>query len=479
MTREVTQEQRDRNAQISRSWETFHNPINEEHWKYANDQHVNFDLQLELQTIVERCVHEYRNNPIVEGVVNTHSIDLLGKSGPTLQVISDSPRYNSMLEEIWQEWWSSCTVDNKSGMALMERYNQNDWLRQISIAQKIDMSNELPSDAIVKTRLLDIAPRRLRNSYVLDSNIINGVRVDKFDRPVQYFISPRDSLPNRVSIVPVPVSADDVVVWYEQKEPGQTVGYPRLAAALPEIAELRDYDSQVMDAARAAADNSWMLETQPGAIEFLSGASPLPAGTQFPTPRRSVKVNPIGYTAKQMQANQPIAHYDKFRHEKMRSIGRGVHMPLLSILLDASNANFSQSRINLNVLYERGLNFLRARWERDWLNVVLKMVEREAQLATFFKSGLQRFVLGRKPRKVSFQWGWEPLGHANPKDYAQAVQQLLAMRLTSPQVELNKVGTTVDKMCEDWKEYESKTEACGLDPVQYSPNGQQVPQEKE
>ena len=480
----VSQEKQNRNEAISktysRRWESEHDHVNDEHWYHATDQHINYDLECDLPSLVAKCEHEYHNNPMVEGVVNTHTIDLLGETGPSLQVISDNPRYNSMLEEIFSEWWDSCTVDGLSGFDLMARYNENDWLRQISIAQILDMSHRLPGEEIIKTRLLDIAPRRLRQPWhTSDRDIINGVKVDQFDIPTHYFISQRDSVGYQFTDTPEPISADDVIVWFDQKQQGQTVGYPRLAAALNDIAELRAYDSEVMDAARAAANNSFLLETQAGAIEFLTGASPMPNGTTFSVPRRSMKTIPVGYSAKQMTANQPIAHYDMFRHEKLRNLGRGVHMPLMQILLDASDANFSSSRINLNVLYERGLNFLRGRWQRQWLIPLVKMIEREASLATFRRSGTNRFVLGRKPDKVSYQFGWEPLGNANPKDYAQAVQMLLAMRLTSPQKELAKNGHTIQELCDDWKEFNEKTASCGLDPIEFSVNGQNVPNKEE
>ena len=175
--------------------------LNKDHWCGVNNQPINFDLEQDLETIVKRCQHEKHNNPMVEGVINTHTIDLIGETGPSLQVMSDSPRYNSLLEEIWQEWWSECTVEGISGVDLMARYNENDWDKGNSLAQILDMSSELPSEAIIKTRLLDIAPYRLSNpwGYSLGDRVLNGVRFDDYGRPTQYYIcllytspSPRD-----------------------------------------------------------------------------------------------------------------------------------------------------------------------------------------------------------------------------------------------------------------------------------------------
>ena len=113
-------------------------------------------------------------------------------------------------------------------------------------------------------------------------------------------------------------------------------------------------------------------------------------------------------------------------------------------------------------MYERGLTALQGRWERTVLNKLAAVVMREASLATYYKSGTQRFVLGRKPRKVSFQWGWEPMGHANPKDYATAVGVLLDRKLTSPQRELSRMGVAPEEILNDWDRWNEMSMSRGL-----------------
>ena len=437
-------------AQERRLWEAANtHRLNEAHWQQATSEPINLALEQDLKTIVDRCRFEKHNNPMVEGVVQTHTIDLVGETGPSLQVMSDSPRYNRLLEEIFEEFWASCTVCGMHGVDLIARYNENDWDQGNSIAQVVDMSHELPSDSIIKTRLVDIAPYRLIQPFHhYGERVSNGVRVDQYGRPTHYYIQPRTDL-HRSDFMPKEYLAQNIMHWFDRREADQVVGYPRLASSLPDIADLRDYDTQVMDAARTAADNAFMLVSQPGAVEFLEGAKVLPHGQAISVPRRTGRVIMAGYEPKQMAAVHPLAQYVEFRHEKLRSLGRPVHMPLLVALLSAQKSNFSQSRIDLNVLYERGLNFLRGKWERYFLTPLVKLVEREASLATFYKSGTQRFVLGRRPKKVSFAFGWEPLGQANPKDYAIAVEKLLKLGLTSEIRELSKIGIKPDQIMRD------------------------------
>ena len=95
------------------------------------------------------------------------------------------------------------------------------------------------------------------------------------------------------------------------------------------------------------------------------------------------------------------------------------------------------------------------------------MIELRARNATFRKSGSLRYVLGRRPRSVNFTFGWEPLGHANPKDYAMAVNMLIALGLTSRQIELAKQGRTVDEILDHEVEFEEKANAKGIDPARF------------
>ena len=85
-----------------RRFEAIYDCHTKEHWKHVTDYPVNYEMSGDLHILRSRCEYEFQNNPMVAGVIETHTIDLLGESGPTLQVQSDSDRYNRLLEEIWE-----------------------------------------------------------------------------------------------------------------------------------------------------------------------------------------------------------------------------------------------------------------------------------------------------------------------------------------------------------------------------------------
>jgi hypothetical protein len=143
-------------------------------------------------------------------------------------------------------------------------------------------------------------------------------------------------------------------------------------------------------------------------------------------------------------------------------------MPLLMVLLSAEQSNFSQSRIDLNVIYERGLCAYRKWIERNWLMRLVNIVRREAFLA--FRPGsttrdANPFLLPREPRGVHYRFGWEPLAQANPKDAVLVQQMKIALGLTTPEWEHAKAGTSEREAIESIKRTNKMRASAGLEPI--------------
>lgn len=461
-----------------RRWESAEtNRLNQSQWCGVQLTSMNDDLEARLETLVARCRHERANNPMVEGVIETYATDVVGREGPHLIVESEDDDYNRTVKQIWTEWFNRCTVEGTSGVELLRRligqeFDTGDWLQQY-----IDMSNELPGSEPVKTRLLDVDPMRLGTppAAIFSPNIVLGIQRDTFGRPQQYFVrNPRKQFLQSHfdwDITYQPIPAEDILHVFRSREPGQARAFPRLASCLQEIADLRDYDNQVMDAARTAANNGMLLYTiQPEHV----AANPRVFSGTIALERQVAKALPPGYQAMGQTSTQPTAQYIDFRHEKLRSLGRPMNMPLLMVLLSAEDSNFSQSRIDLNVIYQRGLNAEQDRIEDRWLNPLRSLVLREAGLA--FRAGATArdanpFRLPPRPKQVVFRWGWEPIGQANPIDHVKTQEQRIRLGLTSPSHELANEGKDEDEILDSLAASNAKREKRGLPPLPGPENG--------
>lgn len=475
---DLQEQKMDGPSQIRRWDSAATNRLNAGSWVNVTTDSINFDLFHDLQTLIARCRHERQNNPLVDGVCETFAVDVVGRRGPHLIVESDNEDYNDLAESVWQEYFNELFVDGTSGTQALRRlvpqlFDTGDWLHQ-----KVDMSKELPSGTPVTTRLLDIDPLRMWDPAVGTKTTL-GIERDKYGRPKRYWI--RDDIQpglwNSYNYKYRDFAADEILHCYMEREPGQVRGFPKLASCLQDLADLRDYDAQVLDAARAAANNGMLLFTRDAT---LVGENAKPATGKITLERQVAKYVAPGYEVGAQASTQPGAHYIEFRHERLRSLGRCAHMPLLMVLLSAEDSNFSQSRIDLNVIYQRGINAFQQWIEEEWLNQLLKLCMREAMLATrpgYTGRDPNGFLLPRKPAKVRYRWGWDPIAQANPKDHLMVQTQRIAWGLTAPELELANEGVNEDEVLDSLKRTNDKRKKRGLPPLP-GPEGSAV-QEKE
>lgn len=455
-----------------RRWESAETTrLNAHQWCGVNATAINSDIEQSLETLVARCRHERYNNPMVEGVLSTWANDVVGQHGPTLIVESDDEEYDRVAKQVWDEWFAKCEVTGIPGSDLLRRLvmqdgDTGDWLQQ-----KIDLSTELPASEPVKTRLLDIDPLRLSSppQMIGKSNVVMGIERDRLGRPKTYFVrNPRDQFLAPYfdwSLNYDPIPAGDMLHAFHSREPGQVRGFPRLASCLQEIADLRDFDYQVMDAARTAANNGMLLwTTQP---ELCADHARVFQGT-IRLERQVAKAVPPGYQVSGQTSTQPTAHYIDFRHEKLRSLGRSFQMPLLMVLLSAEDSNFSQSRIDLNVIYQRAVDCEHQWVAGNWLNPLRDMIFREAGLA--FAAGktsrdTNPFLLPPRPKNVVMRWGWEPIAQANPVDHTRNQTERIAWGLTSPARELSRENLVEDEVLDSIAKSNKKRAARNLPPL--------------
>ena len=462
-----------------RRWQSAEtNRLNAYQWENVTAAPINDDLAHDRPTLVARSRHERANNPMVEGVIQTFSVDVMGRNGPHLIVESENEEYDAGVVHYWKEWTSNLCVDDMSLYELLFRlvgqdFDTGEWLQQI-----IPMPS-LPASEPVKYRLMDIDPMRLMQPGIdtMEKGIVEGVRRDSFGRPIEYYIrDPKKQFSASwadfvTSVNPKPIAVDDIIHVFQSREPGQVRGFPRLASVLQEMADLRDYDAQVLDCARTQANNGMLLYTTDAA---LIGADPKPFTGKITLERQVAKAAPAGYQVAGQASTQPGAHYIDFRHEKLRSLGRMVNMPLLMILLSAEDSNFSQSRIDINVIYQRGLRLYQKFIELKWLSRLFKIFSRAMMLATSADStpSRARMLLPPRPKRLNLSWGWEPMGQANPIDHVKAQVERIKLGLTTPAIELAEEGRNEDDILDSLERSNQKRVDRGLPPLPGPDNNQ-------
>lgn len=391
-----------------RRWEAAETSrLNKAHWAKASadGQSINVDLAAKLKTLRARSAYELANNPILEGVIFTHQVDVVGPHGPSLQVQSDSPDYNRKLEAIHRQWWKNPVVGKRmSGGELLRLWVRNLWLCGEYLAQKVTKQN---AAGPVKFRLKPIPPRRLDTppAQIGDADVALGVRRNHDGEPTQYYIA--DPKPFGVYALVLnnfsPVPADLIIHNFIVVEEDQVRGVPWTACVLDVIADVRDYDAEVLDAARQAADQAVLLSTKHPDATYIE------VNESTEIQRRTISTLPPGWEATQIVAQQPSAQYVDYRRERMAEIGRPVSMPLMMVRLSAEDHSYSSARFD-GQIYLRALRVIQAFIAGD-LDDLVDEVAREAELAG---------ALPKRPQNVRYEWTWPVPPHVDPKKEAEA-----------------------------------------------------------
>ncbi|HBF33128.1 TPA: hypothetical protein DDW35_01065 [Candidatus Sumerlaeota bacterium] len=394
-----------------RRWESGqHNKHDDEHWRGAHDTNINADISGYQTTLRIRSTHEIANNPILEGIVRTHQIDVVGANGPTLQVQSENTTYNEARERVWRNWWKTPDAqERRSGVDILRQWIYMLWACGESLEQLVTVKD---AKGPVKLRLLAIHPRRLITpmSHAGEQNIALGILLDELGRAKSYFIANENRFGDFDWISPTDakeIPASDILHFFQSDEPDQIRGVPLAASVLQTIADLRDFDREVLDATRSAANSGILLEC----VDPSAEAVELAGGSSMPIRRRQISALPPGYRMVQIQANQPSAQYVDFRHERMAEMGRPVGMPLMMVRADSGDHNYSSARFD-GQIYARGLTVFQSRIGNH-LTRLESLVTREAELAG---------MLPPAPKDISVNWRFEPIPHADPSKESKAMQ---------------------------------------------------------
>ncbi|MDQ3288922.1 MAG: phage portal protein [Pseudomonadota bacterium] len=444
----------------ARHWEAGEtHRLNEAHWQRATDSDINDWLRGQLGTLRTRALYETRQNPTLAGIAQTLAEDVVGPAGPQLNVQSDDQEYDQAAEEVWRRWWRAPTFrGDLSGPSLLKL-----WIRNLPRCGEFLalIETDRDADGPVQMRLRPLPPRRLDTPPHAsgDPRHVLGVELDSKDRPVRYWIKERDGYGYRHD----PWPADLVIHNFMFDEEGQARGFPWFTPSLESVADLRDYDVSVQQAARRGADHNGMFYTdrEDATLWTVPESTTLEPGT--------INMAPPGWKPFAFPAVQPAAQYPDYRGERQRDAGRPFNMPLLMIRLDASKHNYSSARLDTQS-WDRTVAGVQL-WvsgspvQAGTLNQLVDLVLQEAKFSDEFR------ILRRKPRKVEKLWIWTPRGHVDPNKEAKAETEGLTNRTESFGDALAARGRNLDQHIRRLAREEAALRAAGITPPAWMTGG--------
>ncbi|HUU94491.1 MAG TPA: phage portal protein [Phycisphaerae bacterium] len=369
------------------------------------------------RTIRNRARYEVANNSYARGIVLTLANYVIG-TGPRLQMLTDFPDANAMIETEFARWSDAIGLPQKLRTMRMAKAQDGEAFALLINNERVD------SPVRLDLRLIEADQISTPNLMLDKPNAIDGIVFDEFGNPAEYHIlksHPGSNMPGSAGDY-TPVPASSMLHWFRCDRPEQWRGLPDILPALPLFAQLRRYTLAVLGAAEIAANTGVIFHT------------PLPPDTQLPTgtgedgkwggeemdfPRNVAMFAPEGFTPFQMKAEQPSTTHDMFVKAVLNEIARCLNMPYNIAAGNSARYNYASGRLD-HQMYFKSIRVEQTHCEGVVLDPILNAWMVEAVKVLDDLQDLEEWP---------HQWFWTGHEHVDPNKEATAATALLGAGL--------------------------------------------------
>jgi len=326
-------------------------------------------LDEELDTLRERSGELYRSDPFAHSFIEGRVSNIVGRGIRSQPRIRQNKRaltpitkktarkMNRALKEDSRRWARHAGVHGES-LAVLQRMVQRNW--DIDGEVLVHFTNQSHSSKPIPLAIEVISADRLESPHGAgsDPNITMGVERDPVTKQiVAYHIrthQPGDPLDrNKIERVPAfyPNGLPRMVHCFERMLPGQSRGWPRMAAAIGKLKDRHDYDETTMIAEQVAACHTAFVETGETDPEQMAAGG---ASTTLPTGERIEDLEPGTVTylrdGQKMtfgNPNRPSGTFAPFMEHHERAICAALNYPYELLTKNWVGLSYSGGRLSL------------------------------------------------------------------------------------------------------------------------------------
>lgn len=380
-------------------------------------------------------------------------------------------KVNQELERSWKDWnkRANCSVDGKLSWSALQRF----WIRNVAMDGEVFLRKvPLPGNPHLYA-LQFIDPDQVDPTFFIErlqngNEIRMGVEVDKFQRPVAYWIWDRH--PSEQTSSPQQrrrIDASEIIHSFIPLRVNQTRGIPWMAPAMIEMNMLVGYKEAEVVAARVGASKMAFFTSQTG-TEYTGDPNLSSAGVDANlTPNMGPQLMdaspgaleslPAGMDVKVVNWDHPNAGYDAFCKGALRGIASGLDVSYHALGNDLEGVNFSSIRAGL--LDERDTWRLIQFWTID----SLMQPTFESWLPNSVLAGATQLDAANVPQYVDAV-RWHPRGWDWVDPYKDSMAATLDIQnlLSSYTREAAARGIDFEELVEERKHEESVIKLAGL-----------------
>lgn len=197
----------------------------------------------------------FYNNAIVRSAIRDKATYSIG-SGITPQANSGDPAWDDAAEAWWDEWSKSPEISGRHDMRRL----------QTLVSEAIDRDGEIfciltnKRDGLPAVQVVE--SHRVANPPDKADEIVDGVSLDRYARPLAYHVVEGDTFSQRTSRR---IQADLMLHVYEPERPDQVRGYPAVAVALNNLLDRDELLRFEMQAAKIGSSIGLVVQNATGA----------------------------------------------------------------------------------------------------------------------------------------------------------------------------------------------------------------------
>lgn len=412
-------------------------------WSVSNLP-ADLELQRALETLRWRARDLAVNNEYARKYLQMCVTNIVGPQGFTLQALAnDLGKPDEMARKIIEDgfWrWGQrgvCETSGRHSFQDVQRLLVEAWKRDGEFLVRKVRGRAANNRFGYALQVLEID--RLATHYTLPqakngNRIVMGVELDSTDRPVAYWLRLGILTDASMSQHLARVSADEIIHGYRPERAEQHRGVPPMHPVINAIKMLAGYQEAAVVAARTGAAKMGFFTSKDGDPSALASDQDAASGDFYTDAAPGeFGVLPPGYEFQSWNPDYPMANYDSFIKECLRSIASGLGVCYNGLANNLEGVNFSS--IRAGVLEERDNwmvdqdffieSFMRPVFN-DWITMALT-----AGALTFGNGSALPYTKTEKFSEHTWQgrrWAWvDPL-----KDIEASITAIKA-NLNSPQ----------------------------------------------
>lgn len=369
-------------------------------WTLANGTDADAALRSDIRRQHrEHYRYEKANNPVVNRIQNVYVDDMMGESGPQLQLKTGNTEIDRHIEGRWSDWWKHSRQASKMNTSALAQNGDGEAIAKKRSNYRLAMFSPVQLDV----RLFECDRLASPNVDELRSDYVDGVYLDMDAEPVGYDLlkqHPGNQYLDGVSGIyeAYTYTASEILHVFRQLRPEQHRGLTNWAPALPAMGEFRKFLRATRKASEIAAVLSVMLETNLGMGEARESIT-LPDGAG------QMMTLPDQWKANQMKAEHPSTTLEMFFKVTVSHGSGCFSMPVERAMGWAINGSYAAIRGQL-LPYANRIKADRCQvWEPLWLNPLYVDFVRELTLSDPFFAPIDINDL-RKLRLYNNEWLW-------------------------------------------------------------------------